>query len=1050
MGKENKSSFNEDTNFDSNKYTADDLNNRALSFIDLNKNKEAVKLWNTALLTEDSHYASNINLALYEWNYQITNPNKKELIKKINRGIAARPNDPEVYYFKALLHFKMKEFEECDKIITIAINKGLDDAKVYNIKGLCLLTLQKNNEAAEYLRKAIAKNTDNYGYISNLANAFHQAGEYKAEIECEEKLKQLHKKQYIEAQKQKEYSFWNIEIPDTSLRNNAHDDKITSLSINYDGTKAISTDKSGTMFIHDFEQMELVHSICAHKTSILTSAISANGKTIITGGNDKLVKVWDSESGKCIFTFLEHQKYIYNVVINAKGTLAVSSSGDETIKIWDLEKGKCIHTIQHSHWYIKLAINAFGDKLITGCTIQNKFQLWDTVTGKCIETYEIPDGTIESIAFTSDGNKVLISANRKIRLWDLKTGKYTGKLDFESKYIFMDAHARIAVGSSGITIWDLENNKCLKTYPFSNHKIPSSALNKFALSGDGKKLLTTASWDKALRLWKIKYIKDFKHSIYYDENEYLLVKVKSLADDIKIQKQFKNLVKEANRLFKDENFSESYQKVQQATSISGFRTNYQTDEISNKLYQKAKLDKLKKASLIKVFKAGNQEIESIKMDLSGKIGIGGCKDSNITIWDLISGLQKITFKEHNAPVVTVDIDSNGKNAISGSYDKTIKIWDLENNKCLKTFTEHKSRISFVTISQDGTLAVSGDEEAYLKVWNLNTYQCLTTFTEHTNKINSLQLSKNKDKLYSSSDDKTIKIWDLKNNKLIKSLEEKDRRVVTYRADADSNVEEYQSSMECISLNSNETKILNCSDSKTIRIWNLNEYKIIKNLHKPWVSVVEAHWCPNRNIMIECNENQFKIRNMDDYSIMASFSNNTRIKSFSISNDCRKILTNNFDGTSNLWELEWELNFEHQKNNIKKDEDHFKPTSETSQSHNELIKKQIPKINSLNNQKYSNFPLVTCTICGKSFAALPDDIKDVKPPLYLIISYLAIIVTSILLPVFLSIWWLIFTFTIGIFASYELYYYLLFIFGKRIIIKCPHCNKKFIHKKLIFN
>ena len=47
--------------------TADSLNNRALSFLDLGMPEEAEKLWNAALLREDGHPDSLFNRAMYRW-----------------------------------------------------------------------------------------------------------------------------------------------------------------------------------------------------------------------------------------------------------------------------------------------------------------------------------------------------------------------------------------------------------------------------------------------------------------------------------------------------------------------------------------------------------------------------------------------------------------------------------------------------------------------------------------------------------------------------------------------------------------------------------------------------------------------------------------------------------------------------------------------------------------------------------------------------------------------------------------------------------------------
>eukprot|EP01132_Coremiostelium_polycephalum_P001558 gene1558-1976_t len=92
---------------------------------------------------------------------------------------------------------------------------------------------------------------------------------------------------------------------------------------------------------------------------------------------------------------------------------------------------------------------------------------------------------------------------------------------------------------------------------------------------------------------------------------------------------------------------------------------------------------------------------------SGKVILSGASDARLKIWDAIEGTCAVTLSGHIAGITSASLIDRGRNFVSSSRDGTVKLWDVPSASTISTLTQCQRPINdcFVTSFNDSN---SGD------------------------------------------------------------------------------------------------------------------------------------------------------------------------------------------------------------------------------------------------------------------------------------------------------------------------------------------------------
>ncbi|CAA0369136.1 unnamed protein product [Arabidopsis thaliana] len=180
---------------------------------------------------------------------------------------------------------------------------------------------------------------------------------------------------------------------------------------------------------------------------------------------------------------------------------------------------------------------------------------------------------------------------------------------------------------------------------------------------------------------------------------------------------------------------------------------------------------------VRNFVSHTKNVMAVGFQYTGHMMYSGSEDGSVKIWDLRVRECQREFRSVS-PVNTVVLHPNQTELISGDQNGNIRVWDLRADLCsCELVPEVGTPIRSLTVMWDGTMVVAANDRGTCYVWcSLCERQTMTEFEPlhklqaHNSHILKCLLSPGNNRyLATASSDKTVKIWNLDGFKLEKVL-----------------------------------------------------------------------------------------------------------------------------------------------------------------------------------------------------------------------------------------------------------------------------------------
>lgn len=819
---------------------ADTLNNRAVSMIDLGREKDALEFFNQALKAQVSHPAAVFNRSLFLWRTgQMTD---QEVVASLKESITRHASDWEPSYFLSLVLVERGDTGEAAQV-----------AKA---------TLQSNGNLPPFdsVLEAAERSIPSVGGCVRVLNK--EAGLVNS-VDISPNGNMV-----LTGSSDGVVRLWDL-AKGTCVRTlPGHEQLVRVVRFTPDGLHAVSASWDETLRYWDLVKGECLAVLQGHTDYVQDMALTPDGRQVVSCSADGTIRIWDLETGRCSSILTGHTDTVWSVAVAPTGTMAVSASFDSTLRLWDLASGRCLgifdwlractsnleFTPDGGHvllgagdnrlWLVDLStgqpvrsfrghtggINAIqvsktGSWAISG-GMDGTVRVWDMGTGRCLRTFSGHRSPVNAVAVCTNRRLVVSgSSDQSARVWlympgaraphitvfprssqdvlelsaqvesDLKqVDEYIAQADYSSA---LELVSRLRIGPEYrqnprlLEYWDRVGRKGVRQglvdiWLLNSALTHAAGVNSLTLSRDGKTALL-ASDDQTAAVWSL-------HS----------------------GKALHTLRGQSGQVH-GAIFAPGEQHVLTASADGALR-----------------LWELQNEVCIRVLLGHTSDVNGVALSPDGRVAASACNDQTLRIWDVNDGRCLKTMKGHTHFVRVVAFTPDGTRLISASWDKTLRIWDLDRGEALHVLAGHTEVVDVLALTADGRIAASGGTDRSLRLWDLTGGYPLAVFEPVPSGITALAFTPDGRTLFSGEDDGSIRIWSIPEGNLLRVIKAHKERVTALGVTRDG------------------SQLVSTGTDRLLKTWRLDwQYAILKNtpqddsfnslldsfleLHRPYVN-----------------------------------------------------------------------------------------------------------------------------------------------------------------------------------------------------------------------
>ena len=702
--------------------TADNLNNRAVSLLDLGNRERAVELWDRALRVQPYHPEVSYNRGLVLWRSEKLE--EIRLVTEMEEVLESAPGNWRMNHLLGLVHMERGDYVAAARIFE-AVPAGDE------VHGDLAPLLERSGESISRSRRLLATMQGHADSV--LSVCMSRDGRFALSGSEDFNLK-----------------LWEIPSGNCVGTFSGHTGPVVFVSLVADDGLAFSASKDGTLKLWRVPSGECVRSIQPEGVRSLDSAwVTRDGRVVAIGSETgQALTVWDMETGECLNSPNPEPKDLLSgspvnggdgtekgspqdreeqgpilVCMSGDGRFAVTTAGDGKAVLWETASWRPLRAfVGHAAAITSLHMSERGDFAISG-SADTTLKFWETTSGRCLHTLKGLAGTVSSVCLCPDER------------WAV-SGNFEGT----------------------VKLWDLSSGKCARTFMSARSVVTSVVATR-----DGR-YAVTGSRDGNVKVWLIRS----------DLAEYSaplrISRIQSVERALSARTAYDNEVKLAQEAVERGDPEASARHIRRARSLTGYRRHPEALEVweglNLRLHKQAFAGGWRGALL----EGHAATVNAVCITPDHRYALSGSNDGTLILWDLgEQKLARIFTVGHAKAITSVSVTRDGKNALTGSGDHTLKLWDVVRGDCVRTFEGHGGPVLSSCLSHDGRYALSGSLDKTLRLWNVDTGDSIRIFSEELHLPVAVCLSHDGRYALSGGWDKTVKLWNIANGRCVRTL-----------------------------------------------------------------------------------------------------------------------------------------------------------------------------------------------------------------------------------------------------------------------------------------
>ncbi|MCI0601833.1 hypothetical protein L0156_02360, partial [bacterium] len=419
------------------------------------------------------------------------------------------------------------------------------------------------------------------------------------------------------------------------------------------------------------------------RINMLLPPVLLKDRRVLYGSSDT-VFVWPTHKSEPVPFCVGHSDTIRSIALDGNEERILTASLDGTVRLWNTESGWCEFVYNISNSPVLFACFSPDDKTVVACARDGQVSLWQAEgSRRKLMEFSTHPGFVTNAALHQSG--------KLIAIWEESWSQETR-----------------SIRSGIIRIYDLANLRCLRSFPGLDRKHKGQLL----FSDDGGALFAHS---EVIGLKSYRFLEPGKPAGWE------ICRPKSSITLIAIQKEFKQLLREARQLLLDASFKRAHELLRKAVaSYPEYRFDEEITDLFRVLHSYGARISLADYWCTQFFQSQDlAPVVAIRF-LSSLSWITGTSQGALQLWDVSRGKDSVVLKGHNSAIKKILKDSSTTRVVTVDTQNHLRAWNLMEQKCLAYFdcSRREKIFEALCLSSDGTKAFSSDKEQMLYIWDL--------------------------------------------------------------------------------------------------------------------------------------------------------------------------------------------------------------------------------------------------------------------------------------------------------------------------------------------